>query len=109
MNSDDERWNVVLPKPRPRGSHKLEDWVRNPDDYPDFPHRSARKWAAWDRDLGRYVYAWYDFLSGLTDSPPPPTQAVSSGHTKIAQREYRKRNGIPEPSPVKRNEDDAHE
>ena len=76
------------------------NWVRSPDDYPDFPPRSVRRWAGWNPSLKGYINAWYDFLCGITDTPPLPSGAVGGGHLKIAQREYRKRNGIPEPPTI---------
>jgi hypothetical protein len=80
-------------------------WIRDAADYPDFPPRAVRKWARINRQLARYCGDWYRFLRGETDEPPRPSQVVGSWHLKIAQREWRKRNGIPEPVPVDEQKD----
>lgn len=97
---DENRWDAVVKKPAPRASSRRADWVRDPSDYPDFPPHAVRKWAGWNRQKARYCSAWYRFLCGETDEPPRPSQVVGSRHLKVAQREWRKRNGISEPTPV---------
>jgi hypothetical protein len=98
----DDRWNaVVLKKRREINTHDPSNWVRAPGNYPDFPPRSIRKWANWDYTLRGYVNGWYDFLCGIVDTPPLPSGSIGGEHREIALREYRKRNGIPEPEAPK--------
>lgn len=99
MNSDEERWNVVVKTTRRPGISVWDEtnWVRAPGNYPDFPSQSVRRRSGWDRTLKKYMAHWYRFLCGLEDEPPLPTQAVGANHLAVAQREWRKRNGYPEP------------
>lgn len=91
---------------RARHACRPENWVRAPGQFPDFPAMEIRRAARWSRPLQRYCFAWYDFLAGATAEPPLPSPAAGARHLAIAQREWRKRNGIPEPVPASRQTPD---